>query len=80
MLCFGLVLCLNFACGSRDWAVSALLYCLFAFLEAFLEELFVKQIEFVGNNTYNSLMFTILYHAPLTPVGISATSLAQCWG
>lgn len=80
MLCFALVLCLNSACGGRDWAASALLYCLFAFLEAFLEELFVKQIECVGNNTHNSLMLTILYHVPLTPVGISATPLTQCWG
>lgn len=57
--------------------MSAVLCCLFAFPEAFLEELFVKQIECVGNNTQ---WFVILCHVPLSPVGISATSLAQCWG
>lgn len=71
MLCFPLELCLNFGCRSRDSAVSAVLYCLFAFLEAFLEELFVKQIKCVGNNTE---LFIILNHAPLAPVGISAST------
>lgn len=48
--------------------------------QVILEELSVKQTECVGNNKRNFLMFTVLYLVPLTPVGISATSLAQCWG
>lgn len=48
---------------------------MFAFLGAFLEELFVKQIVRVGNNTQWLL---IPYHVPLTPVGIAAASPAQC--